>query len=73
MPVDVNKFLNRFYEQYAADGDLLRCRKCGNCIVASRMYELFEHKGNCEHAGEHNPWLQLFIILKNVEVPMFEN
>lgn len=61
----LNSRLINFSAFWRLDGDLMRCRKCGRSIIASRQGEAMVHEDGCEAGLMKYPWHQLFEILKN--------
>jgi hypothetical protein len=51
--------LFELYAMYKWDADIMRCRRCGRGIVASRIHEVFIHAHGCLNDGRLgaiNPW-----------------
>lgn len=68
---ELNALLCDLNKVYDVDGDIMRCRECGNGIIASRIEETLPHKKECSQHdddfpdGGTNPWMAMKVILMN--------
>ena len=67
-----NALLCELLKAWEIDGDIMRCKACGNGIVASRMDEVLKHKEDCSYwdKGENggNPWIALSSLLQELRI-----